>query len=65
MSNLSLKYEKLWQLFSDNLGGMRVMVSAAELLGYAESPCLPAPLSGLDSKSKIQLQNLISELDLA
>ncbi|CAM2876851.1 dihydrodipicolinate synthase family protein [Vibrio neptunius] len=62
---LSLKYEKLWQLFSDNLGGMRVMVSAAELLGYAESPCLPAPLTGLDSESKLQLKNLISELDLA
>lgn len=62
---LSLKYGKLWQLFSDNLGGMRVMVSAAELLGYAEYPCLPAPLTALDCESKLLLKDLISELELA
>lgn len=62
---LSLRYDRLWQLFSDNLGGMRVMVSAAELLGYAESPCLPAPLTGLNNESKLILQELISELELA
>lgn len=62
---LSLRYGKLWQLFSDNLGGMRVMVSAAELLGYAEYPCLPAPLTALNGESKLLLKNLISELELA
>ncbi|MFA0722158.1 dihydrodipicolinate synthase family protein, partial [Vibrio sp. 10N.222.49.E5] len=62
---LSLRYDRLWQLFSDNLGAMRVMVSAAEILGYAESPCLPTPLTGLDSESKLILQEIISELDLA
>ncbi|MEZ8880417.1 dihydrodipicolinate synthase family protein [Vibrio lentus] len=62
---LSQKYDQLWQLFSDNLGGMRVMASAAELLGFAESPCLPAPLTGLNSESKLVLQKLISELELA
>lgn len=62
---LSRRYDKLWQLFANNLGGMRVMASTAELLGYVESPCLPAPLTGLDDESKRLMQSLISQLDLA
>lgn len=63
-SALSQQYDPLWQLFTDNLGGMRVMVTAAQLLGYTEEPCLPAPLTALDHESKHLLQALISELEL-
>ncbi len=61
---LSKQYQDLWQLFDQNMGGMRVLASAAEILGYAESPCLPAPLKGLDSPSIAQLEKLIETLEL-
>lgn len=63
-TELSKKFDPLWDLFSENLGGMRVMASAAEILGYAEAPCLPAPLTGLNTESQVILQKLISELEL-
>ncbi|MBD1557838.1 dihydrodipicolinate synthase family protein [Vibrio sp. S9_S30] len=63
-TELSLNYAPLWDLFSQNLGGMRVMATAAEILGYTEAPCLPAPLTGLDLDSQARLHTLISELEL-
>ncbi|KJY73636.1 dihydrodipicolinate synthase family protein [Vibrio nigripulchritudo] len=62
---LSQEFEPLWDMFTQNLGGMRVMATAAEILGYAEAPCLPAPLTGLNPDSQALLRNLISELELS
>ncbi|MBO1256485.1 dihydrodipicolinate synthase family protein [Alteromonas sp. 5E99-2] len=54
----------LWTLFENNKGGMRVMATAAAILGYAEPPCLPQPLLPLNKKDTAQLEQLLSQWDL-
>ena len=54
----------LWKLFVANKGGVRVMATAAEILGYADSNCLPRPLCPLQSKDKKALETLLEQLQL-
>ena len=53
-----------WQLFARNKGGMRVMATAANILGYSEGNCLPAPLSPLTGEDRTILKNLLKQLNL-
>lgn len=64
-TRLSKRLQLLWELFNESGGSLRVVAAAAELLGLAESPCLPLPLKTLDKEGRRRLANLIDELDLS
>ena len=56
--------EPLWALFRRHGGSLRVVASAAELLGLAESPCLPLPLRTLQGQERRQLAEVLEALAL-
>lgn len=60
----STEFDKLWQLFARNRGGMRVMATAAAILGYTEGNCLPEPLQPLVGKDKEELELLLKQWQL-
>jgi len=60
----SAKFEPLWQLFIRNRGGMRVMATAANILGYTEGNCLPEPLQLLSKEDREQLERLLNQWQL-
>lgn len=60
----SMELKIMWDLFARNRGGMRVMATAANILGYAERDCLPAPLQLLDKNDRSQLENLLTQMNL-
>lgn len=62
---LSTRLEPLWALFRRHGGSLRVVATAAELLGLAESPCLPLPLTTLEGESREALAAVLEELELA
>ena len=59
--NESAHFDELWQLFARNRGGMRVMATAADILGFTEGNCLPEPLKPLNAEDKNLLANLIEQ----
>lgn len=61
---LSQQLQPLWELFSQHGGSLRVVASAAELLGLAEAPCLPAPLKALEGQARRRLAMLLDTLQL-
>lgn len=62
--HLSLQLQPLWELFSQHGGSLRVVASAAELLGVVEAPCLPAPLKALEGNARRHLATLLDTLKL-
>ena len=60
----STEFDKLWHLFARNRGGMRVMATAAAILGYTEGHCLPEPLQPLVGEDKAQLELLLKQWQL-
>ena len=60
----SLDLQLMWDLFARNRGGMRVMATAAHILGYTELNCLPAPLQLLDKDDASQLEALLKQMKL-
>ena len=60
----SEQLDGLWQLFMANKGGLRVMATAADILGYCEGNCLPAPLSPLEREDRKALEGLLTQLKL-
>ncbi|CAD5255001.1 Dihydrodipicolinate synthase family protein [Alteromonas sp. 38] len=54
----------LWDLFARNKGGMRVMATAAAILGYTEANCLPHPLQPLQAEDKQKLEAILTQLSL-
>jgi 4-hydroxy-tetrahydrodipicolinate synthase len=60
----STKLSDLWALFVQYKGGLRVMASAAAILGYTESECLPAPLQAMSREDKKTLEELIHRFEL-
>lgn len=54
----------LWDLFARNKGGMRVMATAAAILGYTEANCLPHPLQPLQGEDKQKLEAILTQLSL-
>lgn len=60
----STEFEQIWQLFANNRGGMRVMATAADILGYTESNCLPSPLQPLAGDDRDQLALLLKQWQL-
>lgn len=60
---LSMRLSPLWALFNQH-GSVRVVAAAAELLGHASAPCLPAPLQALNAAERAALATLLDELAL-
>lgn len=60
----SARLEPLWALFRE-YGSLRVIATAAEILGYAAANCLPLPLKGLDGPSTQRVAQVLKTLQLA
>ncbi|BDX08628.1 dihydrodipicolinate synthase family protein [Planctobacterium marinum] len=60
----SQQLQGLWSLFVKNKGGMRVMATAAAILGICEGNCLPAPLQTLGKQDRTELEQLLKQLAL-
>lgn len=60
---LSQQLDELWAFFSQ-YGSLRVIATAAELLGFAESPSLPLPLKILQGNERERLKQLLNQLKL-
>lgn len=61
---LSQRLAPLWAFFVQQGGSLRSIATAAELLGLAQHPCLPLPLTALDNAPRAQLAALIDALAL-
>ena len=46
-------------------GSLRVIATAAEILGHAAANCLPLPLKGLDGPSTQRVAHVVQTLQLA
>ena len=57
--------QPLWDLFKRYGGSLRVMATAAELLGLAGASCLPAPLRTLTGDARREVAEVIEQLRLA
>lgn len=62
---LSQRLEPLWALFRRHGGSLRVVATAAELLGLTEPPSLPLPLKTLEGQDRQALAALLQELELS
>lgn len=60
----SQQLDPLWQQFMAHKGGMRVMATAADILGFCEADCLPQPLMPLTGEDRQQLQSLLQQWQL-
>lgn len=61
---LGQRLEPLWALFRQHGGSLRVVATAAELLGLAEPPCLPLPLRTLEGEERQALAAVLETLAL-
>jgi 4-hydroxy-tetrahydrodipicolinate synthase len=61
---LSTQLDGMWELFIRNKGGVRVMATAADILGYTEGNCLPQPLKPLQGEERNTLATLLERLQL-
>lgn len=62
---LSQGLDPLWTLFARHGGSLRVIATAAELLGLAQRPCLPLPLRSLDGAERQAVAGVLQQLGLA
>ena len=60
---LSQQLDELWTFFSQ-YGSLRVIATAAELLGFTDSPNLPLPLKALQGEEREKLKQLLKKLEL-
>jgi len=56
--------QPLWDLFKRYGGSLRVIATAAELLGVVKAPCLPAPLQTLQGDARREVAQAIEQLRL-
>lgn len=56
--------QPLWDLFKHYGGSLRVIATAAELLGVVKAPCLPAPLQTLQGDARREVAQVIEQLRL-
>ncbi|MDV5354535.1 dihydrodipicolinate synthase family protein [Enterobacter asburiae] len=56
--------QPLWDLFKRYGGSLRVIATAAELLGAVKAPCLPAPLQTLQGDARREVAQVIEQLRL-
>lgn len=60
---LSERLVPLWSLFAQH-GSLRVVATAAELLGHASDPCLPPPLQALQGEHRQRLASTLESLSV-
>lgn len=58
---LSAKLDPLWELFRQH-GSLRVIATIAEIIGLAETPCLPFPLKSLNGIARENIEILLKSL---
>ena len=63
-NQLSNKLQRLWSLFSQHGGSLRVIATAATLLGRAPDQNLPSPLLLLEGEDRSALLTTLNQLDL-
>ncbi|GGU53259.1 dihydrodipicolinate synthase family protein [Pseudomonas laurentiana] len=63
-NQLSSKLQPLWSLFSKHGGSLRVIATAATLLGRAPDRNLPSPLLLLEGEDRSALLTTLNQLDL-
>lgn len=61
---LSQDLDPLWTLFARHGGSLRVIATAAELLGLVQRPCLPLPLRSLDGAERQAVADCLQQLGL-
>lgn len=61
---LSHQLEPLWTLFRVHRGGLRVVATAAELLGLVAAASLPLPIKPIQGMDREQLAAVLREIDL-
>jgi 4-hydroxy-tetrahydrodipicolinate synthase len=62
-TRLNKRLEPLWAMFKQ-YGSLRVLATAAALLGFVAEPCLPLPIEALDSESRTKLGRILKEIEL-
>lgn len=62
--SLQQKLTPIWQCFIEHKGGLRVMATAADILGYSESNCLPSPLLPVSGEHRDALEKMLNLLAL-
>lgn len=60
---LSARWQCVWDL-NARYGSLRVLATAAELLGLVSGPCLPAPLQSLGEPARGELKTVLARLGL-
>jgi 4-hydroxy-tetrahydrodipicolinate synthase len=63
-TKLTGRLEPLWAMFLLH-GSLRVIATAAELLGFVEAPSLPLPMKSLEGEARAKVRSIIQELELA
>tara|TARA_R100001143_G_scaffold34037_1_gene32285 strand:+ start:1223 stop:2119 length:897 start_codon:yes stop_codon:yes gene_type:complete len=61
---LSQHLQPLWRAFEQHGGSIRVIATAAAILGLAGHNSLPLPLTGLDGEARSELERLLAGLGL-
>ena len=61
---LSERLDPLWAMFGQHGGSLRVVATAAELMGLVTSSCLPLPLKALEGTDRQKLARLLNGLQL-
>lgn len=61
---LSNQLEPFWALYRECGGSLRVIATAAEILGKVSTPCLPLPLNTLQGSQRKRVEQVIEQLDL-
>lgn len=61
---LSDQFEPFWALYREYGGSLRVIATAAEILGKVSTPCLPLPLNTLQGSQRKRAEQVIEQLDL-
>jgi 4-hydroxy-tetrahydrodipicolinate synthase len=64
-TRLTNRLAPIWTLFRKYGGGVRVLATAAELIGLVKEFCLPLPLRPMTSSDRNELARIIDELELA
>ena len=60
----STRLEPLWAMFRQ-YGSLRVIATAAQIMGHTAADCLPLPLKGLDKQAREQVEQILETLHLA
>lgn len=61
---LSDQLEPFWALYREYGGSLRVIATAAEILGKVSTPCLPLPLNTFQGSQRARVEQVIEEFEL-